>query len=283
MSLSKINVRYLKHPFHIVDPSPWPFFTAMAAFVMLFGLALYMHFYSIGLTMFRIGFILVCVVATLWWRDVIREATYEGDHTSYVRTSLRMGMILFIVSEAMLFSAFFWAYFHSCLNPVPQIGSVWPPKGLEAINPLHVPLLNTLVLLNSGVFITYSHYSFLAGRLKDTIEGLVYTIALAIFFTFLQAFEYIEAPFTLSDGIYGSVFFLTTGLHGFHVIIGSIFLIVCLWRLIENHFTINSHVGFESAIWYWHFVDVVWIFVYLFIYYWGYGEIAEIMIISKNN
>jgi cytochrome c oxidase subunit 3 len=263
----KLIKRYQKHPFHIVDPSPWPFFTAFAAFFTLLGFVLYMHFYQKGAFLFKLGFILLLLSSGFWWRDVIREATFEGHHTSYVRKGLKMGMILFITSEAMLFFAFFWAFFHSSLNPTIELGSVWPPKGISALNPFQVPLLNTFVLLNSGAFVTWAHYSLLAGYREETINALIYTIILALFFTFLQAIEYISASFNISDGIYGSVFYMTTGLHGSHVLIGSIFLIICLIRLIEHHFTIKHHLGFESAIWYWHFVDVVWIFVYLFIYW----------------
>ena len=182
-----------------------------------------------------------------------------------------MGMILFIVSEAMLFFAFFWAFFHSSLNPTPELGAVWPPKGIEALNPFHVPLLNTFVLLNSGAFVTWAHYSLLAGYRKQTINSLLFTIILALFFTCLQAVEYTQASFNISDSVYGSVFYMTTGLHGSHVLIGTIFLLVCLVRLVQHHFTKKHHIGLENAIWYWHFVDVVWIFVYLFIYWWGYG------------
>ena len=181
-----------------------------------------------------------------------------------------MGMVLFIISEAMLFFAFFWGFFHASLNPVPEIGCVWPPKGIEALNPFHVPFLNTLVLVHSGAMVTWAHYSVLAGNRRDAISALIFTILLAVFFTFLQAYEYVNAPFGLSDNVYGSVFFMTTGLHGFHVIIGTLFLAVCLIRLITHHLTKKIHVGFEAAIWYWHFVDVVWIFVFIFIYWWAF-------------
>jgi len=263
--------RFQKHPFHLVDPSLWPFFSAFAAFFTLLGFVMYMHYYQKGLILIKYGFLLLLISAGFWWRDVIREATFEGHHTSYVRRGLKMGMILFIASEAMLFFAFFWSFFHSSLNPTMEIGSVWPPKGIFALNPFHVPLLNTFVLLNSGAFVTWAHYALLAGLRRQTISALIYTIILALFFTFLQGLEYVGAQFNISDGIYGSVFYMTTGLHGSHVLIGSLFLIVCLIRLINHHFTKKHHIGFESAIWYWHFVDIVWIFVYLFIYWWGYG------------
>jgi cytochrome c oxidase subunit 3 len=272
MSITNINLkRYQKHPFHIVDPSPWPFFTSMGAFCMLTGTAMFMHFYDQGLMYVRLGFFLLLISAIFWWRDVIRESTFEGHHTTYVRKGLKMGMILFIVSELMLFFAFFWAFFHSSLNPATELGSVWPPKGIQAIHPFHVPLLNTFVLVNSGAFVTWAHYSLLAGFRRQTINALIYTILLAIFFTILQGFEYVKAPFSISDGVYGSTFYMCTGLHGFHVIIGTLFLTVCLVRLIKHHFTKKCHLGLEFAIWYWHFVDVVWIFLYIFVYWWSFG------------
>lgn len=266
-----INVRRAQtHPFHIVDPSPWPLITSIAAMFMLFGFTLYLHFYENGFLLFTIGLLTVIGTMSIWWRDVIREATFEGHHTSYVRKGLKLGMILFIASEIFLFVAFFWAYFHASLNPTIEIGCVWPPKGIIAINPWHVPLLNTLVLVTSGAFITWSHYSLLVGDRDQTIEALVGTIGLALFFTMLQYYEYSVAPFNISDSIYGSVFYMLTGLHGSHVIIGTLFLIVCLYRLTERHFTKTHHVGFECGAWYWHFVDIVWIFVYFFVYWWGF-------------
>jgi len=266
-----INVRRAQtHPFHIVDPSPWPLMTSLAAMFMLFGFTLYLHFYENGFLLFTIGLLTVVGTMSIWWRDVIREATFEGHHTSYVRKGLKLGMILFIASEIFLFVAFFWAFFHASLNPTIEIGCVWPPKGIIAINPWHVPLLNTLVLVTSGAFITWSHYSLLVGDRDQTIEALVGTIGLALFFTMLQYYEYSVAPFNISDSVYGSVFYMLTGLHGSHVIIGTLFLIVCLYRLTEHHFTKTHHVGFECGAWYWHFVDIVWIFVYFFIYWWGF-------------
>jgi len=276
MSKTMLNIesrRYQKHPFHIVDPSPWPFMGSMAAFFLTFGLVMYMHFYQNGFLLLSLGFFLLLAVMYTWWRDVIREATYEGHHNSYVRKGLKMGMILFIASEVMFFFAFFWAFFHSSLNPTIEIGCVWPPKGIIAINPWHVPLLNTFVLVTSGAYITWTHYAILAGYRKDSINSLIYTIILALFFTGLQAYEYNASPFNISDSVYGSVFYMTTGLHGSHVFIGTIFLTVCLYRLVAHHFTRTHHVGFECASWYWHFVDIVWIFVYFFIYWWGYPSV----------
>ena len=263
--------RKLNHPFHIVDPSPWPFHVAIASFQMLFGLTLYMHFFKIGFYIFIGGFILTTLGVSFWWRDIVREATYEGHHTKIVQEGLRFGMVLFRVSEVMLFFAFFWAYFHSSLNPVPQIGAVWPPKGIEVLNPFLIPLLNTTLLLTSGASLTWSHSALIGGNRLEAISGLLLTILLATIFTLFQVYEYLNAPFNISDGIYGSTFYMLTGLHGFHVIVGTLFLGVSLYRLAEHHFTTTNHIGYECAAWYWHFVDVVWIFLFLTVYIWGEG------------
>ena len=263
--------RTANHPFHIVDPSPWPYQVAFAAFQMLFGLTLYMHFFEKGFFIFIGSLIATTLGASLWWRDIVREGTFEGQHTFVVQHGLRFGMILFIVSEVMLFFAFFWAYFHSSLSPSPQIGAVWPPKGIEVINPWLIPLLNTVLLLTSGASLTWAHSALIGGYRLEAISGLLLTIVLATIFTIFQVYEYRNAPFNLSDGIYGSTFYMLTGLHGFHVIVGTLFLAVSLYRLVEHHFTVTNHIGFESAAWYWHFVDVVWIFLFLAVYTWGEG------------
>jgi len=204
-----------------------------------------------------------------WWRDVIREATYEGQHTMAVSSGLRMGMLLFIVSEVMFFFAFFWAFFHSSFNPSPAIGGVWPPMFLSVLNPWEVPLINTIILLSSGATVTWAHHSIVYGSKLNATISLILTVVLAIIFTLLQVFEYITAPFTISDGIYGSTFYMATGFHGFHVFLGTCFLSVCLLRVYLNHFTREHHFGFEAAAWYWHFVDVVWLFLFITIYWWG--------------
>jgi len=267
--MNQVSILRQKHPFHIVDNSVWPLVGGFSAFFMVSGLVAYMQFFERGIFLFLFGFVSLLITAAFWWRDVIREATFEGSLLHAVENGLKMGMILFILSEIMLFFAFFWSFFHSSLNPVPEIGCVWPPKGIEAINAFHVPLLNTFVLLNSGAFVTVVHYSVLSGYRRQAITSFVYTIGLALFFTFLQYYEYRNALFNISDGIYGSTFYMITGLHGSHVLIGTFFLMVCLYRLIVHQFTPKNHFGLEAAIWYWHFVDIVWIFVYIFIYWWG--------------
>lgn len=258
-----------KHPFHLVDPSPWPLFTAFSSFVLTVGAAMYMHSYQGGGIVLSLGLLMVLYSFFVWWRDVVREATFEGHHTTPVQLGLRYGMLLFILTELLLFMAFFWAFFHSSLAPTVEIGAIWPPKGIEVLNPWEVPFLNTVLLLSSGASVTWAHHAILAGNRQQAINGLVVTIVLAVIFTAFQAYEYIEAPFTISDGIYGSTFYMATGLHGFHVILGTIFLSVCLYRLYNYHFTKQHHFGFEAAAWYWHMVDVVWLFLFVCIYYWG--------------
>jgi heme/copper-type cytochrome/quinol oxidase subunit 3 len=233
------------------------------------GAILFMHGHFLGFETFIFGFIAVALCMALWWRDVVSEATFEGHHTNIVQLGLRYGMILFIVSEVMFFFAFFWAFFASSLTPTIEIGNIWPPKGIVTFNPFEVPLVNTLILLCSGVTVTYAHHSITAGQKLDAFWGLLVTIILAIIFTCFQGFEYVTAVFKISDGIFGSTFFMATGFHGFHVFVGTVFLIVCLVRIYYNHFTVEHHFGFEAAAFYWHFVDVVWLFLYVAVYCWG--------------
>ena len=258
-----------KHSFHLVDPSPWPIVGSFSALFMTFGGVCYMHGYIGGYFLFQFGFISVLYVMFCWWRDVVREATYEGQHTQSVSDGLRMGMLLFIASEVMFFFAFFWAFFHSSFNPSITIGAVWPPASMIILDPWKVPLLNTILLLSSGASVTWAHHAIVYGSKSNGILALIITIVFAVIFTGLQVFEYITAPFTISDSVYGSSFFMATGFHGFHVFVGTCFLSVCLIRLYLNHFTREQHFGFEAAAWYWHFVDVVWLFLFITIYWWG--------------
>lgn len=225
---------------------------------------------------------LVWFIMYFWWRDVIRESTFAGYHTIRVQYGLRLGVILFIISEIMFFASFFWAFFHSSLSPSLELGSIWPPLGVDVFNLLKIPLLNTLILLLSGLTVTWSHHvirdkewqklgCIVVNNYIECATALFVTILLGIEFTVWQAYEYIKATFYIYDGIYGSTFYMTTGLHGLHVIIGTVFLIVCLVRLLKLHFIFNHHFGYEAAIRYWHFVDVVWIFLFLSIYCWGSG------------
>jgi len=257
------------HPFHLVDPSPWPYVGAFSALGLTTGGVMYMHGYAYGDLLASVSFGFILLVMIVWWRDVIREATYQGHHTLIVQRGLRWGMLLFILSEVCFFFSFFWAFFHSSLGPTVEIGAVWPPIGINALNPFEVPLLNTAVLLSSGASVTWSHHAIINGDRANTILGLILTIALGIIFTALQAMEYVEAPFTIADSVYGSTFFVATGFHGLHVLIGTAFLTVCLYRILDHHFTQHHHLGYEASIWYWHFVDYVWIFLFVCIYVWG--------------
>jgi cytochrome c oxidase subunit 3 len=256
------------NPFHLVAPSSWPFTGAFSALTLTCGAVLYMHGYFYGGTILTLGFFLVLLTMFGWWKAVIWEAVVVGHHTKEVQRGLRQGMILFIVSEVMFFFSFFWAFFHSGLNPTVEINQ-WPPEGLDVIDPFFIPLLNTIVLLTSGATVTWAHHAVFTGCLKSTFNGLYETVLLGCFFIFVQGFEYVDAPFTISDSVFGSVFFLTTGFHGFHVVIGTLFLIVCLKRLHNREFSREHHVGFECAVWYWHFVDVVWLFLFVVVYWWS--------------
>nr|ARH54317.1 cytochrome c oxidase subunit 3 [Curculionidae sp. 6 AH-2016] len=255
------------HPYHLVDKSPWPLLGSLSLFSFMMGLIKWFHLNETNLLMFSMTTNLLIMYQ--WWRDIVRESTFQGLHTIKVTLGLRWGMILFITSEIFFFLAFFWAFFHASLSPSIEIGMNWPPKGILPFNPLEIPLLNTLILLSSGLTITWSHHSLMENNYKQSFQSLFLTVTLGFYFTLLQGFEYMEAPFTIADSIYGSTFFMTTGLHGLHVIIGSTFLFICLTRLYLNHFSSTHHFGFEAAAWYWHFVDVVWLFLYISIYWWG--------------
>jgi len=234
---SIMNREIPKHPFHIVTPSPWPLFAAFGALLITVGGVLYMHSFKFGgLTLF-LGISYVIGILTLWWRDVIREASFLGNHTPAVQTSLKIGVALFIVSEVMFFFGFFWAFFHSSLSPDVSIGSVWPPLGISPISPYGIPLFNSFVLALSGYTVTYAHHAMLEGEKSHVFSGLIFTLFLAILFSSLQFLEYKTLPFLLSDGVYGSTFFMTTGFHAFHVIIDLLFYwfvyFVCLSLLVH--------------------------------------------------
>nr|YP_009503527.1 cytochrome c oxidase subunit III [Pectinatella magnifica]AWX65964.1 cytochrome c oxidase subunit 3 [Pectinatella magnifica] len=257
----------MRNPFHLVEFSPWPLTGSISALGLVVGMASWFHGY--GFMVAYMGLLGIIITMIQWWRDVIREGSHQGYHTTSVVKGLRWGMILFIISEVCFFFAFFWAYFHSSLTPTTEVGSVWPPVGINPLNPFDVPLLNTVVLLCSGVSVTWAHHGLMEGLRQTSVLGLVVTVLLGFYFTLLQLGEYNETTFSLSDGIYGSAFFVATGFHGFHVIIGTTFLLVCLVRLWLYQYSSSHHFGFEAAAWYWHFVDVVWLFLYTFIYWWG--------------
>nr|YP_011004242.1 cytochrome c oxidase subunit 3 [Macrostylophora euteles]WPS93591.1 cytochrome c oxidase subunit 3 [Macrostylophora euteles] len=255
------------HPFHLVNNSPWPLTGALSTFTLMLGMIMWFHTYNSSL-MF-IGMFITIMTMFQWWRDISREGTYQGLHTFIVSKGLRYGMILFIISEVLFFFSFFWAFFHSSLSPSIDLGAAWPPMNINPFNPFQIPLLNTAILLSSGISITWAHHSLLENSHSQTSKSLMITIILGIYFSILQAYEYIEAPFTIADSVYGSTFFMATGFHGLHVIIGTLFLLICWIRLNIFHFSSSHHFGFEAAAWYWHFVDVVWLFLYISIYWWG--------------
>lgn len=262
-----MNLR--RHLFHILPYSAWPILSSWSAFFLVSGLAFYMHKVQWGGWFFIFGLICLCLCAFGWLSDIVDEATHSGYHTKAVRLGLRLGFLLFIVSEFMLFFGFFWAFFHAALCPAGEIGSVFPPVGVYTISALEFPLFNTFVLIISGFSVTWAHRAVCLGWFKDAIDSLLLTIFLGFFFVFLQMFEYYEAPFNFSDSVYSCSFFMLTGLHGCHVIAGACFLAVSLVRLIQRHYLRTHYLGFVFAIWYWHFVDAVWIFLFLSIYCWG--------------
>jgi len=255
------------HSFHIVDQRPWPLTAAIGAITLTTGIVYWFNILSPNLII--LGIIILIITTYQWWRDISRESTFQGLHTIIVIKGIKWGIILFIVSEIIFFFSFFWAFFHRRLSPINEIGIIWPPFGINTFNPLQVPLLNTIILLSSGVSVTWAHHSLIEKNYTQSLQGLITTVTLGIYFTVLQAYEYIEASFSLADSVYGSTFFIATGFHGLHVIIGSSFLTVCLLRHLFNHFSSYHHFGFEAAAWYWHFVDVVWLFLYISIYWWG--------------
>ena len=265
------------HDYHLVDPSPWPLIGSISAFALAVAAVAAMH----GASWWWIAPGLIGVFYTMfaWWVDVIKEA-HRGDHTRVVQLHLRYGMILFIASEVMFFVAWFWAFFDASLfaDEAQQIarvqatGGQWPPADIEVFDPWHLPLLNTLILLTSGTTVTWAHHELREGNRKATFQALVITVALGILFTAFQVYEYVHAiheGFTIQDGIFGSSFYMATGFHGFHVLVGTAFLAVNMIRAYNATLSPERHVGFEAAAWYWHFVDVVWLFLFVWVYWWG--------------
>lgn len=264
-----IRSSFQDHPFHLVSPSPWPLYTSICMLSLTTSAALSMHNFSNAYYLLYLALILVILSMLLWFRDITAEGTFLGNHTMSVQRGIHVGVILFIVSEVLFFAAIFWAFFHSALTPTIELGAQWPPLGVQPINPFELPLLNTVILVSSGATITYAHHSLIKGGRKGALYGSIATIILAIVFTLFQGIEYTVSSFTISDSVFGTCFFFGTGFHGLHVIIGTIFLSVGFWRIFAYHLTDNHHLGFEAGILYWHFVDVVWLFLFIAIYYWG--------------
>ena len=284
------------HDYHILEPSPIPIIASFAALILAAGGIMWMKEHSLGPWVFGLGLASVLASMFMWWNQVVREA-HRGDHTPVVQLHLRYGMILFIASEVLFFVGWFWAYFDFALFPAPLVvseGAVelaaatvaqWPPKGMEVISAFELPLLNTFILLLSGTTVTWAHHGLLhnerggamrgawgligVGENDSVKKGLWLTVVRGTIFTAIQAYEYAHAPFAFSGTNFGAAFFMATGFHGFHVLIGTIFLIVNLVRAYRGHFTPRQHFGFEAAAWYWHFVDVVWLFLFVVVYVWG--------------
>ena len=253
------------HPYHLVKPSPWPFVAALSALALTAGGVLTMRGHTPALLI--VGIVLLVATLIGWWRDVIVES--KTDHNPVIQRGFQYGMLLFILSEVMFFFGFFWAYFDAAIFPKDAIGNVWPPKNIQTLDPFDLPYLNTLLLLLSGTTVTWAHYSMIEGNMKDAVQKIGFTVALGFLFLCVQAFEYHHASFAFKGGIYPSTFYMATGFHGFHVLVGTIFLFVCYFRTRANHYTASDHFSFEAAAWYWHFVDVVWLFLFISIYWWG--------------
>lgn len=275
----------VKHDYHLVEPSAWPIIGSFGTFVMAIGAIAYFQTLKGAPPLFGLisgpwililGALLLGYTFVGWWRDVVKESVVNGDHTPVVKLGLRYGMILFIASEVMFFVAWFWAYFNAALFPAAVNLQAWPPANIPTFDPWHLPLLNTLILLTSGTTVTWAHHAIQTGNRNGAVNGLALTILLGLSFTGIQAYEYAHAAFPFAGNVYGATFFMATGFHGFHVIVGTIFLIVCFFRARAGHFTPERHFGFEAAAWYWHFVDVVWLFLFAAIYVWGEGTLAAV-------
>lgn len=275
----------VKHDYHLVNPSPWPLIGSMAVLALAVGGVMYMKG-LFGVEKGQLwtlvpGFLMVIWVMAGWWREVVKEGR-TGDHTPVVEIGLKYGMVLFIVSEIMFFAAWFWSFFELAIFYPARVGATfdaaspvweglnafaqWPPTGVTTFDPFHLPLINTLILLLSGTTVTAAHHALQHDKMDNAKFMLILTIILGVAFTCLQVYEYSEAQFTFDGTLYGSAFFMATGFHGAHVVIGTIFLTVCLFRLYANNMTAKKHLGFEFAAWYWHFVDVVWLFLFAFVY-----------------
>jgi len=242
-------------PFHLVSNSPWPFLLSSSLLLVASSFVCCLHQFPVSVC---VSSFFACLVVLLFWTyDIIIEATFCGAHTARVRSGLVIGWLAFLCSEVIFFASFFWAYFHFSLSPDIAIGSTWPPAGLEPLDYLHLPLLNTIILLTSSITVTWSHHCLLNSSLFSRQVILFCTLILASAFLALQCVEYSLCSFTIADRCYGSIFYLATGFHGFHVALGSLLLFVALYRLVSCHFTASRHLGFIFAIWYWHFVDVI--------------------------
>jgi cytochrome c oxidase subunit 3 len=261
-------------PSHLVENSLWPLMLSLSLFALAISAVLSMHGYAHGSKLFACALVLTIAGMLNWWQDVIAEAVYKGHHTKKVIAGILQAFNLFILSEVMVFLSVFWAYAHSSLSPAVEIGGVWPPYGITALDAFGLPFLNTLLLLSSGAFITYAHHSLIANQRYGLVSGIIFTVLMASVFTSFQYLEYIDAGFSFADSAYGSAFYATTGLHGTHVIVGTIFIFIQFIRLLKSQLTTGHHLGLELSILYWHFVDIIWLFLFAMVYYWGGGSSA---------
>ena len=273
----ELTNKTVAHKFHLVDPSPWPFLVCTSLFFLLLGAVFSFHGKFFGHVIASFGFLGLIFSVSNWWIDVVKEGRVDKAHNETVQAGLSLGMLLFILSEVMFFFVFFWSFFKSSLSPVGILDGVWalkegswPPENIETIDPWNIPFLNTLILLLSGTSVTWAHYSAIHNKKADLVRALGITVLLGIIFTLLQIYEYHHASFGFKDGIFASNFYMATGFHGFHVLVGTIFLAVCYFRARSGHFSKDENIlGLEFAAWYWHFVDVVWLFLFIFVYVWG--------------
>nr|YP_002836212.1 cytochrome oxidase subunit 3 [Nakaseomyces bacillisporus]CAX36942.1 cytochrome oxidase subunit 3 [Nakaseomyces bacillisporus] len=261
--------KHQQFPFHMVQPSPWPIVVSFALMSLMLSLALAMHGYIGSMNPTYLSLVVVIFSSVFWFRDVIAEATYLGDHTIAVRKGINMGFLLFVLSEILIFAGLFWAYFHSAMSPDVTLGGTWPPVGITPVQPTELPLLNTIILLSSGATMTYAHHALIAGSRNNALKGLYVTTLLIVIFVLCQYIEYTNATFTITDGVYGTVFYAGTGLHFLHMVMLAIMFMVCTWRVQNYHSTSSHHVGFETTIIYGHVLDVIWLFLFIAFYWWG--------------
>nr|YP_009938255.1 cytochrome c oxidase subunit III [Hyalopterus pruni]QNU07674.1 cytochrome c oxidase subunit III [Hyalopterus pruni] len=254
-------------PYFILNLSPWPILMSFNTFNLMISNIMIMNFKINFISLLNL--FLIIMISMLWWRDIIRESTFQGNHNFYIMNLIKFSMILFIISEMFLFISFFWNFLHNSLAPSIELGLNWPPKNISFFNPLLIPLLNTIILLTSSFTVTLAHFYLLNNSKKKTILFMNLTIILSMYFLMLQILEYKQATFTFSDSIFGSSFYMATGFHGLHVMIGTIFLIINLMRMIKLHFSFIHHISFELSAWYWHFIDIIWLFLYMTFYWWN--------------
>jgi len=272
------------HPYHIVRPNIWPLVSSFAGGFFCLMMVMYFPDFREALQASKIsgeplaapfpwgpiaGILAIMTCMLFWWKDVIYEAVEEKAHTKIAEIGFRYGMALFIASEVMFFVAFFWAFFNAALFPTEAINFTWPPEFIETVPAFGLPFLMTMILLLSGCTVTWAHHEILHNNKKEASQALGLSVLLGAIFLCFQVYEYGHVTFGFSEGIFSSTFYMATGFHGFHVFVGTVFLAVCWWRMEKGHFTAEKHFGFEAAAWYWHFVDVVWLFLFIAVYWWG--------------